>query len=200
MTGNSNNYAQVSNQAVRFGYSSALRNILTGIFGVSLFIGLTYIGSLIRIPLQPVPITLQTMFVLLAGAVLGARRGSFSQAVYIAIGAFGVPIFAGHAAGLATLGGPTGGYIVAFMVAPILIGGLIRRSQSLLWQAAVFSLGSILILGIGMVHLTLLYTHNPATSLMVGVVPFIPGELFKIAAATSIYRSYTALGRYRTRS
>lgn len=197
MTGNYNNSAQISNQTARLGYSLTAKNILTGIFGISLFAALTYVGSLIRIPLQPVPITLQTMFVLLAGAVLGGKRGSIAELTYIAIGVLGAPIFAGHTSGLLAIGGPTGGYIAAFIATPILIGRLIRRSHSLWWQASVFSLGTILILAIGTLHLTLFYTHSITNSLMVGVVPFIPGDIMKIAAATSIYRSYSALKQYR---
>lgn len=199
MTGHYSNLANVSNQTARFGYSLTAKNILTGILGISLFIGLTYVGSLIRIPLQPVPITLQTMFVLLAGAILGAKRGSIAELTYIAIGVLGAPIFAGHTSGLLAIGGPTGGYIAAFIVAPILIGRLIRRSRSLWWQLTVFSLGTLLILTIGTLHLTLFYTHNLAKSIMVGVVPFIPGDIMKIAAATSIYRSYSALKQYKNR-
>jgi biotin transport system substrate-specific component len=193
VTANYSNQTQALKQTSVLSCSFTAKNILTGIFGISLFVGLTYVGSLIRIPLQPVPITLQTLFVLLAGAVLGGRRGSFAELSYVTIGVFGVPIFAGHTAGLAVLAGPTGGYIAAFILAPILIGRLIHRSRSLYWQASVFSFGTLLILAMGTLHLTVFYTHSIAQSLMVGVVPFIPGALFKIAAATSIYRAYSAL-------
>ena len=90
-----------------------------------------------------------------------------------------------------------GGYLLGFAVAPIVVGSLIRRRQSLWWQALVFYLGSLVVLALGVAHLTVFHTHNLAQSLQVGYLPFIPGDLLKIVAAVSIYRSYDALARRR---
>ncbi len=190
---------RIPGQIAGFDYALSLKNVLVGCIGIALFIGLTFLGSLIRIPLQPVPITLQTMFVLLAGAVLGAKRGSIAECSYVALGAAGIPLFSGHASGLVAFTGPTGGYIAAFIVTPLVIGRLIGKSPTLGWHLLVFSLGTVFILALGVLHLTLFYTHSLSTSITVGVLPFIPGDIFKIAAATSIYRSYTALARRKRR-
>ncbi len=81
----------------------------------------------IQLPFSPVPITGQTMAVLLVGALLGSRRGALAVLAYIAEGLAGLPVFAGGAAGLARLFGPTGGYLVGFVAAAFLVGWLAER-------------------------------------------------------------------------
>ncbi len=171
------------------------RRVAVGVLGVVLFAGLTFVGTHIRIPLYPVPITLQTLFVLLAGALLGKRLGSLSQSVYLGLGAMGVPLFAGSLAGLGVLAGPTGGYLIGFAVAPLFVGSLIGRKTQTWWSILVFSSGALVILSMGVLHLTLFYTHNLADSLRVGCLPFLPGEILKVLAAVSIYRSYRGIRR-----
>lgn len=187
-----------------FGASPALTlgakraSALYGIIGATVFAALTYVGANIFIPLTPVPLTLQTLFVLLAGAVVGGRYGTLGQFMYVGLGSLGLPIFATHAGGLGILGGPTGGYLLSFLVVPFLISALInRKPSSVVWQACVFSAGTVVIFAMGVAHLTLFYTHNFIASLQVGVFPFIPGAIFKVAAAVSIYRSYAALANRR---
>ncbi|MFQ5511885.1 MAG: biotin transporter BioY [Candidatus Krumholzibacteriia bacterium] len=175
------------------------RRLLTGLLGALLFAGLTFVGANIRIPLQPVPITLQTLFVLLAGAFLGPRAGSLGQWFYVGFGALGLPVFAGSAAGWAVISGPTGGYLLGFLVAPVVVGRLVGRRTALWWPPLVFWLGSLTILSLGVAHLTVFYTHDLSRSLSVGYVPFVAGDLLKIVAASSIYRSYNALRHRRPR-
>ncbi len=163
------------------------------------FAGLTALGANIVIPLQPVPITMQTLFVLLAGASIGRGWGSSSQMIYVGIGAAGVPFFAGGASGAGILAGPTGGYLIAFMLAPLVVGTLLRRSSRLGWQIAAFSAGEVLILALGVAHLALFYTHALGQALAVGLLPFLPGAVFKITAAVSIHRSSQALIRHYRR-
>lgn len=181
-------------------YYLASERFLVSAASIAAFSGLTYVGALIRIPLYPVPLTLQTLFVLLAGAVLGGRRGSASEILYISLGAMGLPVFAAQTSGFSVLTGPTGGYIMGFIIAPILIGRLLKRRTSLGWILSVFSLGTLVILSMGIIHLTLFYTHNISRALLVGFFPFIPGDLLKILAATSIYRSYIGLLRTRNKA
>jgi biotin transport system substrate-specific component len=164
-----------------------------------LFAGLTVVGANIVIPVEPVPITMQTLFVLLAGASIGRGWGSLSQALYVGLGAAGLPLFAGGASGAAVLAGPTGGYLVSFLFAPFVVAALLRRSSRLGWQIAAFAAGKIVILALGVTHLALFYTHDLGQAFMVGVVPFLPGAVFKIAAAVSIHRSAQALIRHYSR-
>lgn len=180
--------------------ASGARRIAAGLALSAAFAGLTVIGANIVIPLQPVPITMQTLFVLLAGASIGAGWGSISQWMYVGLGVLGVPVFAGGASGAAVLAGPTGGYLISFLIAPWVIGSLLRRSDGIGWQVFSFAVGKLVILAIGVAHLTLFYTHDLAQSFAVGVVPFLFGDAIKIAAAVSIHRSSQALVRhYRSR-
>ena len=174
------------------------RRILIGTLGALLFATLTWLGANIRIPLQPVPITLQTLFVALSGAILGARFGSLSQFFYVGLGAAGVPIFAGAAFGFGVIAGPTGGYLLGFLLAPVMIGHLIGKKDALWWHALVFWFGSLTIVSLGVAHLTVFYTHDLMTSLKVGYFPFIIGDVLKIAAGVSIYRSYRAIRAHRS--
>ncbi len=160
-----------------------------------IFAALTWIGANIVIPIQPVPITLQTLFVLLAGAIAGRSAGITSQALYVLAGGLGLPIFASGALGWAVLAGPTGGYLVSFIVVPFLVAALINRHSSLLWHTGVFTLASLVIFALGLAHLTLFHTHSLATSVSVGMLPFLPGAVFKVIAAVSVYRSYQKLTR-----
>jgi len=169
------------------------RTVTRSLIAVVAFAALTFVGANIVIPLVPVPITMQTLFVLLAGAMIGTRRGALSQALYIGGGSLGLPIFAGGLAGTAIVLGPTGGYLMAFAVTPLIVGTLLGRSRSLLWQTGVFALGTAVIFAMGVTHLAVFYTHNLGTAIQLGLVPFLPGAVFKLVAAVSIYRSWTAL-------
>ena len=104
------------------------------LFWVFSFSILTAISAQVSIPIKPVPFTLQTMIVLLAGAFLGAKNGAYSQVLYILLGVIGLPVFA-HTAdgimGIARLIGPTGGYFLAFPFAAFLVGYLTERSQNI---------------------------------------------------------------------
>jgi len=180
--------------------ASGVRRVAAGLGLAAAFAGLTVLGANIIIPLEPVPITMQTLFVLLAGASIGAGWGSLSQWMYVALGVAGLPVFADGRSGIGVLGGPSGGYLIAFLVAPWVIGTMLRRSNRLAWQIFSFTVGKLLILTLGVAHLTLFYTHDLGRSLAVGVVPFLAGGAFKIVAAVSIHRSSQALVRhYRSR-
>jgi biotin transport system substrate-specific component len=178
--------------------STNLFSGVTGrICGAVIFTGLIYLGANIRIPIQPVPVTLQTLFVILAGAVLGRGFGALSSMLYIMLGLAGVEIFAGNPTGWAVLSGPTGGYLIGFIAAPLLIGRLLSRRSSIAWAGLAFSLGTLLILALGVLHLTLFFTHDLAVSLNIGLWPFLIGDALKIAAACSIFKSFQAIRRNR---
>ncbi len=83
---------------------------------------LTAIAAQISIPVQPVPFTLQTVAVMLAGAMLGSRNGAYAMIAYLLLGAIGLPVFANLSGGFHHLFGPTGGYLLVFPVASFLVG------------------------------------------------------------------------------
>ena len=158
--------------------------------GVFFFILAMAFGAYARIPVPgtPVPITLQTLFVMLSGAVLGRRFGSFSQFGYIALGAMGIPIFQGYSFGFAHILGPTGGYLIGFIFAAYVIGYLFdSRDFSIAGTVTAFVIGSFILYGFGVLWLMFLYKLNIIEVMSIGVLPFIPGEVIKISFAILIY-------------
>jgi len=168
-----------------------LNRVACGIIGVSAFVVLTAVGAFVRIhlPFTPVPITLQTFFVLLAGAILGRKLGSLSQAGYVILGALGLPIFSGALGGISRLAGPTGGYLVGFVVAAWVVGGIIRKnSQSSFFRIVLAMLaGNLIIHALGAAWLSIVIHVGIWKALLLGVFPFIPGDTIKLLAAASLY-------------
>jgi biotin transport system substrate-specific component len=154
------------------------------IVGASLLVALMAQVS-IPLPFSPVPITGQTFAVLLVGAALGARRGSASLLLYLLEGAVGLPVFAGGAGGPAVLLGPTGGYLIGFVAAGWLVGALAGRGLDRRLPGALlaFLAGEIAIFLFGAAVLAVYV--GPPNALPLGVIPFIPGELIKIALAAA---------------
>jgi len=155
---------------------------------IGLIVGASVVTALaaqVAIPLAwtPVPITGQTFAVLLTGAVLGARRGFLAQALYLLEGALGLPVFAGGAAGVLKLIGPTGGYLMAFPFAAALVGTLCERGWDRRFITMLLSmlLGSAVIFSVGLVQLS---RFVPASALLAqGLLPFVPGDLIKSSLA-----------------
>jgi len=170
---------------------------LCRVFGVLAFIILTSLGGFVRIPLPftPVPITLQTLFVLLGGAFLGSSLGAFVQLSYIILGISGLPIFSGAGSGLIYLAGPTSGYLFGFILASFFIGRFIKSSNNLLFTFGLFCLADLLILSCGVIWLKLFLGYSFTKLLLIGFLPFLPGDLFKILVAIGLYcRLKTRLG------
>jgi biotin transport system substrate-specific component len=147
----------------------------------SAFVGLT---AQVEIPLWPVPLTLQTLGVLFTGAVLGGRRGTLALLLYLAEGVVGLPVFAGGASGVAQLLGPTGGYLVGFVVAAGVVGCLAERGwdRRLVWTVLAMLVGNLAIYTLGVTWLAI-FLGDPQSALVKGVLIFIPGDLIKIAIA-----------------
>jgi biotin transport system substrate-specific component len=158
--------------------------------GVAFFALATALGAYVRIPVpgSPVPITLQTFFVILAGAVLGARLGGLSQIAYVAMGACGLPVFQGASSGLYSLLGPTAGYLAGFICAAAVVGRITRAGDITAARAlAAFAAGSAIILGAGALWLVLMFKIDPVKAVYLGVLPFIPGDIVKVLAAGAVY-------------
>jgi biotin transport system substrate-specific component len=159
---------------------------------IPIFTGLTCIGGFIRIPLAPVPITLQTLFVYLAGISLGPWPGMLSQYLFLIIGLIGIPVFA-HGSGPAYLFQPTFGYLLAFPLAAWVTGAIARRVQLVsfsvwaLFPAMFAGMGVIFAMGyLGLVlnlHWIAGKTVRFIPLLWSGVLLFIPGEIMKMILA-----------------
>ncbi|HLH73424.1 MAG TPA: biotin transporter BioY [Chloroflexota bacterium] len=160
---------------------------------ILLFANLTAVAARIAVylPFSPVPITAQTLLVLLAGAALGPRRGAASQVAYIAEGVAGLPVFAGGNAGLAVLLGPTGGYLIGFVACAALVGWLGERRglRSPLATFIVMLLGSALIYPFGAVWLSRVVPGGLSVAIAQGVLPFLPGDALKSAIAAGVVPS-----------
>jgi biotin transport system substrate-specific component len=147
----------------------------------------------IPLPFTPVPITGQTFAVLLVGAVLGFRRGAASLGLYLLMGLVGLPFFAGGASGLTYLLGPTGGYLIGFVVAASLVGllaarGLDRRIPTALLA---FLAGEIVIYLFGVAWLS--HFLGIPHAIAAGMLPFILGDAIKLAAAGLVLPAAWAL-------
>ena len=162
-------------------------SLLSQALWIALFAAATAIGARVEIPHQPVPYTLQTMVVLLAGAFLGARNGALSQLLYLCGGAVGLPLFAGGAFGVAPFIGPTGGYLLAFPAAAALVGLLIRDRAGLLKILLAMGGGLILIFAAGTAHLYAFYIRNAAAAMNAGFLIFTWWDVVKLLAAAMTY-------------
>lgn len=159
---------------------------------VAEFALLTALAAQVSIPLVPVPITMQTFFVLLGGLMLGSRLGASAQTLYVALGVLGVPVFAGGALGFAYLLGPTGGYLVGFVAAAWLVGQLARsldpKSPRAAWQVmAVLAAGTVAIYVPGVYWLARMTGMGFQSALVAGVLPFLPGDALKAVLAASVW-------------
>jgi len=143
----------------------------------------------IQVPFWPVPMTMQTFAVLVIGMAYGPRLGAATVALYLAEGAFGLPVFAGTPAkgiGLAYMMGPTGGYLAGFLVAALAVGALARRGwdRGLPGGVAAFLIGDGVIFVCGVAWLSALIGFDKAIA--AGLVPFLPGEALKVALAAAL--------------
>jgi len=160
------------------------------ITGVLVFVILTSLGAFVRIrlPFTPVPITLQTLFVLLSGALLGSNLGAMAQLSYAFLGLSGLSIFTGSGSGFFYLCGPTGGYIFGFVLSVLFIGRFIRGSRNNLFSVfALLCAGDMIILVCGSIWLKLLLGYRLTMALSAGLIPFIPGDLIKVMLASVLY-------------
>ena len=156
----------------------------------ALFTAITVICSQIAIPLpfSPVPLTLSLLAVFLTGALLEKKQALFAQLVYILLGAFGVPVFAGFRGGVGSLVGPTGGYLVAYPVMAFLIALAIQKLKRNLFFASLFGMASALIICylLGTTWLNFFTKMGWYEAVLAGVAPFILLDAAKIAIAASI--------------
>ncbi len=154
------------------------------------FVVLTALSAFVRIPLPftPVPLTLQTFFVLLSGALLGKRLGLFTQGVYLLSGLIGLQVFTGLGSGILYLLGPTGGYVFGFLLAAFFAGSLFAKEKQ--GVAAIFFkflFCDFIILFSGMFWLKIILACSLTQAFLLGVLPFVFGDMLKVILATAVY-------------
>ncbi len=171
----------------------------SGLTRASLMASIIAVLSFIAVPLpfSPVPITLQTLGVMLAGLVLGPQLGTIAVCLYLVAGTSGLPIFAGGAAGIGVLMGPSGGYLLGFLPGTWVIGvlsqernrhnGSAKRAQIVVRNLLSCAIGGILIIHTcGILHLARSAHLSLANAMLLGTVPFLLGDVLKAVIASTL--------------
>jgi biotin transport system substrate-specific component len=155
--------------------------LLRGVILVALGTALLTLSAKVNLPLPYVPMTLQTLVVLMIGAAYGWRLGSVTVLAYLAEGAMGLPVFAGPVGGIAPLIGPTAGYLFGFVAAAFVTGWLSERGwdRSVLRLFVAMAIGHVLILAAGFGWLAFGMKLGVEKAWLVGVAPFIAASLIK---------------------
>jgi len=165
--------------------ASWLRDVTLIVLGALFVAALAQVK--IALPFTPVPLTGQTFAVLLVGATLGSKRGAASMALYMALGALGLPVFAGGEAGLAYLSGATLGYLIGFVMAAYVIGLLAERGleRSVRTSILPFLVGTVIIYACGVTWLAVLL-GSFSKALAAGLLPFLLGDALKLITAALV--------------
>ena len=168
---------------------------------------ITCVLAPISVPIGPIPISLCTFAVMLAGVLLGGRLGFVSQLIYVLLGAVGLPVFAGYTAGLAKIAGVTGGYIVGYPFLALVIGWIYWKygknaadlKRKILWMFAGMIAGTVVLYIIGTVWYCALSGNGLIPALSACVIPFLPGDFLKMVVVAIVSVPVEkALNRIRT--
>lgn len=160
----------------------------------ALFAALTAVGAYLSIPVGPVPIVLQNLFVMLAGLLLGRRGGVASVGLYLLAGACGLPVFAGGSGGLARFFGPTGGYLIGYLPAVWVIGRISETSRPrALRDGLALIAGCLVLYACGLAWLKVLTGMDWPQTLAAGMLPFLPGDALKVLAAVALAKTLRPL-------
>lgn len=151
----------------------------------ALFAALTSVLSQIQLPIGVIPINLAMLSVFMTGTILGWKLGAVSQIVYVLLGAVGLPVFAGFSGGIGIIKGPTGGYIIGYVVAALVIGLITEKvpgNRYLITAIAIFA-GIIVCYALGTAWFIYVQKSTLSIAMKYCVLPFIPGEIAKMAIA-----------------
>ena len=176
----------------------------------ALFTALTAVCSWIslELPFTPVPVNLATFAVMLSGCILGPVYGTISQIVYVLLGAVGAPVFSGGTGGFGIIAGPTGGYIIGYMLCAAICGTLSQKKEAIALSAdlpanktifriakpSVFRLAAAMVLGTaacyaaGTLWFMYITGNGLLSTLMMCVVPYLPGDALKMIAGIAIIK------------
>ena len=160
-----------------------------------------WLSAKTQVPFYPVPITMQTFVVLALGMAFGWRLGAATVLLYLAEGSLGLPVFAGtpeRGIGLAYMLGPTGGYLLGFLFAAVVVGWLGQRGwdRHIATTVAAMALGTAIIYIPGLIWLGMVIGWDKPV-LELGLWPFLPGDALKIALAALLLPSIWRLSRHR---
>ena len=167
-----------------------------------IFTALTAVGAFISIPIGPVPITLQSFFVLLSGVILGSKKAMFSQITYLLLGLIGFPIFAGFTGGLQTIFKPSFGFIIGYVVVAYIVGKLTEERELSYGNLTIaVGLGSMVLYAIGIPYmyyiLNIILNSNFGIIkiLQLGMFAFLPGDVLKAVIVVFIAKRLKAVLR-----
>jgi biotin transport system substrate-specific component len=167
---------------------AAKKMSVKGMVYAVLFGSLTAVGAFIVIPLPPVPVTAQTFFLNICAVLLGGSLGALSQFIYLMLGIVGFPVFAGGKAGIGVIFGPTGGYLLGFILAAFVTGKIaeVKKGAGIFWYIMAMLWGMLIIYFIGSLWLAATARITLNKALVIGALPFIPGDIIKILLAAII--------------
>lgn len=159
---------------------------------ISIFAALTAVGAFLSIPIGPVPITLQSMFVLLAGFVLGVKGAILSQVIYLLIGLIGLPVFSNFTGGIQSILLPSFGFLLGFL--PVAgISGLAYKKANTIVGFLIYGLfATVLLYIIGLSYMIFILNFIMKSGLpfstifKIGLLAFVPGDLLKLFTASFI--------------
>ncbi|MFE6994608.1 biotin transporter BioY [Microbacterium sp. NPDC057659] len=176
--------------------STSTRPLGADIARIAVFAALIVVLGMVVVPLPGgVPITAQTLGVMLAGLVLGARRGALSVLLVLALAAIGLPVLAGGRGGLGVFVGPSAGYLLGWVVGAVVIGFIAHHGRFTWWRAGLAAgIGGILVVYLFGIPVQALVTGVPVGPTALSSLAFLPGDLLKAVAATvlavALHRAY----------
>lgn len=154
----------------------------------ALFVAFMAVASQISIPIQPVPINMAVFAVLLAGLVMGKRYGTLATLVYVLLGAVGVPVFSSFRGGMGVIAGPTGGYILGYIIIALICGCVVERTDKKTVLCLFMALAVAICYAMGTAWYCFQTGNGVVPALSLCVLPFIPGDLLKIVLALVVYK------------
>ena len=143
------------------------------------------IAAPLTIPIGPIPLSPATLLVYLAGALMGRKKGTMAVGLYLLIGAAGLPVFSGFSGGIHKLAGVTGGYLIGYVVCAAMVGWAVERGCA---DWAAMLIGTAMCYALGTLWFAAQAGMAFTAALMACVIPFLPGDLMKIVAASMISR------------
>ena len=158
----------------------------TGLVLMALFAAITCVLAPISIPIGPVPISITMLVLFISVYVLGWKRGTITYIVYLLIGMVGLPVFSGFTGGPAKLAGPTGGYIIGFIIMAVIAGLVIDNCHKSWIQFVGMIVGTIICYLFGTIWFCIVADYTFKAALAVCVIPFIPADLVKMIIAMII--------------